>query len=121
MGRYLIQDTTSKAIKKSLLKWGELSINDAGIRGVITIKNHRKYQFRDEIDIEFKGEVFARLDVVNRQWHGSDIMLNKSYNVSKIKLNRYIRKNIFREIKIRMNYFGVDMKDYRNIVKIKWV
>ena len=26
-----------------------------------------------------------------------------------------------REIKIRMNYFGVDMKDYRNIVKIKWV
>ena len=121
MGRYLIQDTTSRAIKKSLLKWGELSINNSDIRGTITIKNHRKYQFRDEIDIEFKGEIFVRLDVVTREWYGSDIMLNKSYSISKIKLNRYIRKKIFREIQIRMNYFGIDMKDYRNIVKIKWV
>lgn len=121
MGRYLIQDKTSSATKKSLLKWGELSINDERIRGVITFKNHRKYQFRDEIDIEFKGEIFVRLDVVTREWYGSDIMLNNSYNISKIKLNRYIRKNIFREIQIRMNYFGVDMKDYKNIVKIKWV
>ena len=121
MGRYLIQDTTSKAIKKSLLKWGELSINNSDIRGTITIKNHRKYQFRDEIDIEFKGEIFVRLDVVTREWYGSDIMLNKSYSISKIKLNRYIRKKIFREIQIRMNYFGIDMKDYRHIVKIKWV
>ena len=121
MSRYIIENNESKTIKKLLLKWGEIPINNDEIRGVIKIKNYRKYQFRDEVDIEFKGEVFVRLDVVNRQWYGSDIMLNKSYNVSKIKLNRYIRKKIFREIQIRMNYFGVDMKEYRNIVKIKWV
>jgi len=54
MATYLIQDTTSKAIKKSLIKWGEFPIDNSSVRGTVTIKNYRQYQFRNEVDIEFK-------------------------------------------------------------------
>ncbi len=119
MGRYLIQDTTSKAIKKSLKKWGEFPVDTDGLKGVITIKNYRKYQFRDEVDIEFKGEIFVRINHENRSWHGVDILTK--YNISKVKLNRYLRKNALREVQMRMNYFGSRVKDYRDINKVKWV
>lgn len=121
MGRYLIQDTTSKAIKKSLTKWGEFSIDNGDVKGVIKIKNYRKYQFRDEVDVEFKGEIFVRITNENRSWYAKDILENTKYRVSKVKLNRYIRKSILKDIRIRMNYFGVNVKDYQNINKIQWV
>jgi hypothetical protein len=121
MGRYLIQDTTSKAIKKSLTKWGEFPVNNGGLKGVIIIKNYRKYQFRDEVDIEFKGEIFVRLTNENRCWYGTEILDEKKYRISKVKLNRYLRKNALKDIQIRMNYFGVNVKDYRDINKVKWI
>jgi hypothetical protein len=119
MRRYVIQDTTSRAIKKSLTKWGELPVNTDGLRGVIFIKNYRKYQFRDEVDIEFKGEIFVKINHENRSWYGSDILTK--HNISKIKLNRYLRKNALREVQMRMNYFGSNVKDYQDINKVKWV
>ncbi len=119
MGRYLIQDTTSKAIKKSLKKWGEFPVNNDGMKGVITIKNYRKYQFRDEVDIEFKGEIFVRINHENRSWHSTDILTK--YKISKVKLNRYLRKNALKEVQMRMNYFGSNIKDYQDINKVKWV
>lgn len=121
MGRYLIQDTTSKAIKKSLTKWGEISIDNGGMRGVIKIKNYRKYQFRDEVDIEFDGQIFVRVFQENRTWYGSDVLNNGKYRISKVKLNRYLRKNALKEIQMRMNYFGVNVKEYQDINKIKWI
>jgi hypothetical protein len=118
MGRYLIQDTTSKAIKKSLKKWGEFSVDNNGLRGVITIKNYRKYQFRDEVDIEFKGEIFVRIGNENRSWHGSDILTK--YRISKVKLNRFLRKSALKEVQMRMNYFGSNVKVYQDINKVTW-
>ena len=43
MGRYLIQDTTSKAIKKSLKKWGEFPVNNGGLKGVIIINLKERF------------------------------------------------------------------------------
>ena len=120
MGRYLIQDTTSKAIKKSLKKWGEFPVNNGGLKGVIIIKNYRKYQFRDEVDIEFRGEIFVRIVNENRCWYGNEILSNKKYRISKVKLNRFLRKAVLQEVRIRMNYFGVNIKEYQNVNKIKW-
>jgi hypothetical protein len=119
MGKYLIQDTTSKAIKKSLKKWGEFSVDTDGLKGVITIKNYRKYQFRDEVDIEFKGEIFVRISNENRSWHGSDILTK--YRISKVKLNRFLRKSALKEVQMRMNYFGSNVKVYQDINKVTWV
>jgi hypothetical protein len=120
MGRYLIQDTTSKAIKKSLKKWGEFPIDNSSVRGTVTIKNYRQYQFRNEVDIEFKGEIFVRVSNENRTWYDSKIMTCGRYKISKVKLNRFLRKAVLQEVRIRMNYFGVNIKEYQNVNKIKW-
>jgi hypothetical protein len=122
MATYVIQDTVSKAIKKSLIKWGEFPIDNGGIRGAVTIKNYRQYMFRNEVDIEFKGEIFVELTTCEgRIWCGSDILTCEKYDISKIKLNRYLKKLALKEVCIRMNYFGVDIKEYRDINKIKWI
>ena len=89
MSRYVVQDTESSAIKKSLKKWGEFTISNKNLDGVITIKNFRKYQFRNEVDIVFTGKIFAKIDF-SSTWLASDVQ--KTRNISKVKLNRYLRK-----------------------------
>lgn len=121
MGRYLIQDTTSKAIKKSLIKWGEFPVDNSSVRGIVTIKNYRKYQFRNEVDIEFKGEIFVRITNENRTWHSSDILTSGKYRISKVKLNRFLRKSVLKDVQIRMNYFGETIREYQNVNKVKWI
>jgi len=120
MPRYTIEDAESKAIKKSLIKCGEIPVDYNDIRGVITIKNYRKYMFRNEVDIEFKGEIFVKLNSEGRIWYGSDILTCDKYNISKIRLNRYLKKLVQKEVSFRMNYFGVDIKNYKEVNKIKW-
>lgn len=120
MPRYTIEDTESKAIKKLLVKWGEFPIENQGLRGTIMIKNYRKYQYRNEVDIEFKGEIFVRIFNENRNWHDSKILTSKKVSISKVKLNRYIRKTSINDIRMRMRYFGVNIDDYRYVNKIKW-
>lgn len=121
MSNYTINDVESNAVRKSLIKWGEIHICNQNINGVLKIKNYRKYQFRDEVDISFEGEIFVRIHNENRQWYNISTILNhKGYNISKVKLNRFLRRNSVKEIQIRMNYFGVNLGDYKNINKINW-
>ena len=82
--------------------------------------NLYEFIFSDEIDIEFKGEIFVRIFNENRTWHDSKILTSKKVSVSKIKLNRYIRKTSINDIRMRMRYFGVNIDDYRYVNKIKW-
>lgn len=117
MTRYVIQDTESVVIKKSLKKWGEFSVSTKNLNGVISIKNFRKYPYRNEVDVFFTGKIFARAGQEN-EWLGADILTTKS--ISKIKLNRHLRKSCLAEVRIRMNYFGIEIKHYTDITKIKW-
>lgn len=118
MARYVIQDEVSTGIKKSLKKWGEIPINTEHLDGVIKINNYRKYTWAEEVDIIFEGKISVRVGIENRTWYDTSIL--KKYSISKVKLNRFIRKNSLFEVKTRMKYFGVEIKDYYNITKIKW-
>jgi hypothetical protein len=51
----------------------------------------------------------------------SSIITDKSKKVSKIKVNRFIKKASLAEIKRQMNYFGVKINDYTFIKKLKWI
>ena len=120
MPRYTIEDTESKAIKKLLVKWGEFPIENQGLRGTIMIKNYRKYQYRNEVDIEFKGEIFAKTSLFGGQeWLSSEIYSQKG--VSKIKINKLIKRHILSEIKTHAVYFGINIKFTQNLKKITWV
>jgi hypothetical protein len=122
MATYVIKDNESKVINKLLTtKWGKYPIDNCDVRGVINIIRYRKYEFRNEVDVEFEGEIFVRLNSKGRLWYKSDIMTSDKFNINKGKLNRYFRMTLFDEICFRMRYFGVDIEpNYRNINKIKW-
>ena len=118
MGRYLIQNDYTKGVKKSLKKWGEIPISTNYLDGTITITNFRMYGLYSEVDVTFTGKIYVRIGREKRDWHSTTIL--KTHNISKVKLNRFLRKSSLFEVQVRMNYFGVDLRDYYNIGKIKW-
>jgi hypothetical protein len=118
MARYIIQNDETKGIKKSLKKWGEIPICTEHLDGVIKVNNYRKYMWSEEVDAIFEGKIFVRIHSGNRAWHSTEIL--KKYSISKVKLNRFLRKSVLFEVKTRMKYFGVEVGDYNNIKTIKW-
>ncbi len=117
-----IGDDDSKVIKKSLKKFSKREIgsfNDR-LKGSFTIVGFRKYQFTNEVDVEFNGEICAR------QNSSAVLTLFKSdiYNqngVSKIKVNKLIKRAIFKEVKDQAAYFGINLRYIEEIKKIKWI
>ena len=124
MGVYgkCISDDNSKVIKKSLKKFSKreiASFNDR-LRGSFTIVGFRKYQFTNEVDIEFNGEICARhSSLAVLTWFKSDIYNQKS--VSKIKVNKLIKRAIFNEVKDQAAYFGINLRYATEIKKINWI
>lgn len=118
MARYTIKTTESEGIKKSLKKWGELPISTEHLDGVIKIKNYRKYLWNEEVDIVFEGKIFVRIGYEKKTWHTTSIF--ERHSVSKVKLNRFLRKACLFDVKTRMKYFGVEIDEYYHIKKIKW-
>lgn len=117
-----IGDDDSKVIKKSLKKFSKreiASFNDR-LRGSFTIVGFRKYQFTNEVDIEFNGEICARhTSLAVLTWFKSDIY-NQS-GVSKIKINKLIKRAIFKEVKDQAAYFGINLRYIEEIKKINWI
>ena len=124
MGVYgkCISDDDSKAIKKSLKKFSKreiASFNDR-LRGSFTIVGFRKYQFTNEVDIEFNGDLCARTNSFRHvEWFKSDIYSQSS--VSKIKVNKLIKRAIFKEVRDQAAYFGVNLRYVTEIKKINWI
>lgn len=118
MGRYVINDEFAVAVKKSLKKWGDIPVKNDYLDGVIKIKNYRKYTHIHEVDVSFVGKIYVKVYREPRAWH--DVSVLTKYNISKIKLNRFLRRGMLTEIQIRMNYFGAEIRDYYNIQKVKW-
>jgi hypothetical protein len=118
MARYIIQSEETKGVKNSIKKWGEIPVRSEHIDGVLTIKNYRKYKFNEEIDVDFEGKIFVRIGYEKRKWQTNSIL--QKHNISKVKLNRFLRKSALFELQIRMKYFGVSIREYYDIKKIKW-
>ena len=124
MGRHgkCIIDDDSRAIKKSLKKYSKkeiISVNER-LKGSFTIVGFRKYQFTNEVDVEFNGEICARhgsLAVLT--WFKSDIYNQKG--TSKVKVNKLIKRAIFKEVKDQAAYFGINLRYIEEIKKIKWI
>lgn len=118
MARYCLKTNQTRGIKKALKKWGQITIDDDNFKGVVTIKNVRKYAAWHEADIELKGMAAFRYDR-KKCLFASEIQ--KRQNVSKIKINRILRKYAFQYVSMRLKYFDVDLRDTYNIKKIIWL
>jgi hypothetical protein len=122
MSRYVITNDETKSTKKALKKFSNAEIPDYvnRVRGSFKIVNYRKYTLRNEVDVEFNGEirvVYNHFD--GPEWHNSTLYLRNM--ASKIKINRFIKKLIFNEVKDHAAYFGIDIGFFDDIKKIKWV
>ena len=73
-----------------------------------------------EIDVEFKGELFGKISVFEgKRWLSSEIYGQK--NISKIKVNKLIKKYLLKEVKSHAAYFGINVKWVESIKKITWI
>ena len=122
MGRYVINDNESKSIKKIIKKFSNRDIckSNTRLKGSFTITNFRKYPIRHEVDVEFNGELLASTSTFSpNKWFKSDIL--KENGISKIKVNKLIKRNIFQEVKEQAAYFGIELRFIDEIKKIKWL
>jgi len=118
----VIRDENTKAIKKALKKFSgnDISLTNGTLRGSFKIKNFRKYPMHHEVDIEFKGEIFAKTSVLEgKRWYSSEIYGQK--NISKIKVNKLIKRYLLVEVKSHAAYFGIDVKWVESIKKVTWI
>jgi hypothetical protein len=123
MSRYAIQTSDVKNTKKLIKKFGtKISVSNQYVRGLFTIKNFRKYSFNDEVEVDFKGEIYVSWRG-KKDWYDASLMTktNGKYKPSIIKVNRFIRKNLMFEIQTHLKYFSVDLRTYHDIQKIKWL
>lgn len=122
MSSYLIRSVTSEGQKKLVKKFStEVPISNDYLRGTFTIRNYRKYSFREEVDVEFKGEINVMFQR-KKDWYDSSIMniQLKNGKVSKIKVNRFIRKNLHKSLETHLKYFSVLIRNYSDILKLTW-
>ena len=119
MGKMIINDQT-KATKKAIKKFSEKRlISDNHLDGSFIITNYRKYVNKDEVDIEFTGNLFGSISYfTGKSWLSSEIL--SSNNTSLIMVNKLIRDCSFEEIKRYSLYFGIELDSPSDIKKIKW-
>jgi len=120
---HMLRTPQAKSITKVVKKFGnKISISNNHLRGTFTIKNYRKYSHWEEVDIIFEGEIYVNYHR-KKDWYNSSIMTNAIPNagrVSKIKVYRFIRKNMFFDVKTYLKYFDIELPYYDLIKKIIW-
>ena len=114
---YCIRTPHTKAIKKALIKYGTIKINNDDAIGTIAFKTVRVYNIHWEVEVEFKGKASFRVGHKKGLYDSS--LLKK--NVSKIKVNRIIKRYLQKEIDMRLRYLGGRLVSYHDIKKIKWI
>ena len=123
MSRYVITNQSVKNTKKALARFSkDIPISSEYLRGKFTIKTYRRYLMTEEVDVIFEGEIKVNFQR-KRDWYPSEIMERsyKDWRVSKIKVNRFIRKQIFKYVKLHLNYFDIKhFHSYHLIKKITW-
>lgn len=125
MSRYVINDDMTKSVKKILKKHSkkQVSVNNEFMKGTFTVKTYRKYEFREEVDILFEGEIYAKyrrpLQPLTREWFKSDILRDRG--VSKIKVNKLIKRYLFDDIQTYLAYFGIRLRFVEEIKKVTWI
>lgn len=114
----MIRTQKNKELKSVVLKYSQsIKTKNPNLNGTISIKNLRVYSYHMEIDVEYSGKVFLRYARASK-WYDSSIKNQK--NISKIKLNRILKKYVINDITFQLNMFGLNLKHWDTIKKINW-
>lgn len=117
---YVINNAETKEIKSALKKFSHsIPIENQYVKGEVSISRYRKYSYREEIEVQFSGFIKVKLGRTGLDWYSLE-QIKSTNNVSKIKLNRFLKKACFSEVSRRCKYFSVEIKHWNNITKILW-
>jgi len=133
----LIKDAETTYVNRLVKKYGkDLEILDGSrnspflskkryLDGNFSIKRIRKYrpyskfsQSYYEIDLVLKGKLLAKWNY-KETWYGSEIL--KESGVSKIKVNRLIRRYILNDVNEFLLTFGVEAGNNLKIKQVEWI
>ena len=133
----LIKDAETVYVNRWVKKYGkDLEILDGSrnspflskkkcLDGNFSIKRIRKYrpyskfsQSYYEIDLVLKGKLLAKWNY-KETWYGSEIL--KESGVSKIKVNRLIRRYILNDVNEFLLTFGLEAGNNLKIKQVEWI
>jgi hypothetical protein len=122
------KDIDTKNLRKTILKFSK-DIPTVGERhrGVFSITGYRVYNSSPstgyvEIDVVFKGEIKAGISSLRPdKWFSSDVKNNDRYDISPIRLGKFLRSQLFKDINDHMVYFDTKIKYVNSIKTIKWI
>lgn len=89
------------------------------LQGTFSITNIRFYSYTLEIEVVFTGTMYGRMGRTSNVWLTSEIL--KRERVSKIRVNKFIKKNLQNKIESRLALFGLEFRHYSYIKKLKWI
>ena len=122
------KDIDTKNLRKTILKFSK-DIPTVGERhrGVFSITGYRVYNSSPstgyvEVDVVFKGEIKAGLSSIRPdEWFGADVKNSDRYHISRVRLGRFLRSQLLKDINNHMVYFDVKIKYVNSIKTIKWI
>lgn len=119
MGNTLIKTKNTESINRFIKKFGKVHVSNHTLEGYFVINRYRQYTYYSETDVTFVGKIRCRINL-KTQWYTKDELYGACKRISKVRLNRLIRKHVIRDLVEHLAYFGVEMKHYSQIKKINW-
>jgi len=119
MGSKLIKTKNTESINRCIKKFNTVPVSSSVIEGHFIIDRYRQYTYYPEVDVTFVGKLRCRLDFKS-DWYTKKQLYNTTKNVSKIKINRMIRKQIIKDLSTHLRYFSIELNHYSQIKKINW-
>ena len=94
-------------------------ISTNALQGTFSITNIRFYTCIVEIEVAFTGKMYGRMGRNPNVWLSSEVL--NMERVSKIRINRFIKKSLVKKIESRLALFGLEFRHYSYIKKLKWI
>jgi hypothetical protein len=69
--------------------------------------------------VAFTGKMYGRMGRNPNVWLSSEVL--NMERVSKIRINRFIKKSLVKKIESRLALFGLELRHYSEIKKLKWI
>ena len=113
----VIRNTDTDATKKALKKFlNDRYVETPYLKGTYQVLRYRKYEYHEEVDVEFTGQIGARYRNGSEiKWYDSSI----KKKATRHSINGLLRRQIINDLKQSLNYFGVKLEK-RYIKKIIW-
>lgn len=117
---YCIKTPENRILKSFVVKYvKDIEVSSHTLQGTFSIKNIRFYKYTVEIDVLYKGKIFGRRGGDKNNWLSSDIL--KEDRVSKVRVNKMIRKALLSKLESRLELFDITLRHYSYIKTLKWI